>query len=315
MQPYVAARYVSITLSPSAAAVEILLARSSVTIPLLKAATIARMPMFSITIAIRSSIRPKPCSERSRTRTRGLSATPGRPSSGAITLPIRRGYGGVHLLCDQRRRAPARRRGPRARRRGRAGAAPSPWPPAGVSDGAPGERRRGRPHRLQEDQAEDAADLLAPVRDHDRGRPERRQLARDPRRADRRSVLRPRDQGDPRRRRGWAAAVASTRPPPEDLQPPLRRDGRGRRGRRNPRHGARPRRLPDREGDADQAPRQGRDDVPDDGADLRHPRPDGPADVPRARIREDLRAAERRPADPHAVGGRRLGPAPHPLLH
>ena len=30
------------------------------------------------------------------------------------------------------------------------------------------------PERLQEGQAEDAADLLAPVRDDDRGRPERR---------------------------------------------------------------------------------------------------------------------------------------------
>ena len=47
----------------------ILLARLSAIIPLLNAATIARMPMFSITIAIRSSIRPKPCSARSRSRT------------------------------------------------------------------------------------------------------------------------------------------------------------------------------------------------------------------------------------------------------
>ena len=54
----------------------------------LKAATTARMPMFSITIAIRSSIRPKPSSERSRTRTNSI-GNPRRPSSGAIPLPIR----------------------------------------------------------------------------------------------------------------------------------------------------------------------------------------------------------------------------------
>ena len=36
---------------------------------------------------------------------------------------------------------------------------------------------------------------------------------------------------------------------PEGVQPPVRRDGRGRRGGGNPRHRARPRRVPDREGD------------------------------------------------------------------
>ena len=35
-------------------------------------------------------------------------------------------------------------------------------------------RRRRRKNHVQEDQAEVAADLLAPVRDDDRGRPERR---------------------------------------------------------------------------------------------------------------------------------------------
>ena len=168
-------------------------------------------------------------------------------------------------------------------------------------DELPGERRGGVAHRLQEDQAEVAADLLAPVRDDDRGGPERRQRARDPRAADRRQVPRRRDQGAPRRRRGRPAALAGDGAPPEGLQPPLRLDGRGRRGGRHPRHGARPRRLPDREGDADQAPRQGRDDLPDDGADLRDPRPDRHADVPRAGLREDLRPARRRPADADAV--------------
>ena len=42
---------------------------------------------------------------------------------------------------------------------------------------------------------------------------------------------------------GGPLALAGARPPPEDLQPPLRRDGRGRRGRRNPGHRARPRRA------------------------------------------------------------------------
>jgi type IV pilus assembly protein PilC len=83
----------------------------------------------------------------------------------------------------------------------------------------------------------------------------------------------------------------------------------------NPRPGARPRRAPDREGDPDQAARQGRDDVPDDGADLRHPRPDRPADVPRAGLREHLRPAERRAADADAMGRGRVRPAAQPLVH
>jgi type IV pilus assembly protein PilC len=39
-----------------------------------------------------------------------------------------------------------------------------------------------------------------------------------------------RDQGAPRGRRGRPPALAGARTPPEDLQPPLRLDGRGRRG-------------------------------------------------------------------------------------
>ncbi len=39
----------------------------------------------------------------------------------------------------------------------------------------------------------------------------------------------------------------------------------------------------------DQAARQGRDDLPDDGADLRHPRPHRDAALPRPGLREDLR--------------------------
>ena len=60
---------------------------------------------------------------------------------------------------------------------------------------------RTRPHRVQEDQAEVASDLLAPVHDDDRGRAERRQRARDPGAAERRQV--------PRRRHPRAPAPTS----------------------------------------------------------------------------------------------------------
>ena len=59
---------------------------------------------------------------------------------------------------------------------------------------------------------------------------------------------------------------------PARLQPPLRRDGRGRRGRRRTRERARPRRHADREGAEDQAPREGRDDLPDGRAHVRDAR-------------------------------------------
>ena len=157
-------------------------------------------------------------------------------------------------------------------------------------------------HRLQEGQAEVAPDLLAPVRDDDRGGAERRQRARHPRAADRRQVPRRRHPRAPRRRRGRHAALAGDGPAPEGLRPPLRRDGRGGRGGRHPRHGPRPRRLPDREVDRDQAPRQGRDDLPDDGADLRHPRPRRDAALPRPGLRRHLRPARRQAADADAVG-------------
>ena len=60
---------VSICLFASAEAVEILLARASAAFPDENAATIARMPTFSITIAIRSSSRPKPTLSRARVYT------------------------------------------------------------------------------------------------------------------------------------------------------------------------------------------------------------------------------------------------------
>ena len=93
---------------------------------------------------------------------------------------------------------------------------------------------------------------------------------------------------------------------PERLQPPLHRDGRGRRGCRRARHGPRPRRDPDREGAEDQAPGQGRDDLPDRRARVRDARDDRHADVPRPGLRQDLRPARRRVADPDAVRDARV---------
>ena len=78
---------------------------------------------------------------------------------------------------------------------------------------------------------------------------------------------------------------------------PLHRDGRGRRGCRCPRRRARPRRDPDREGREDQAPRQGRDDLPVGRDDVRVPRAHRSPDVPRAGVREDLRPARRAAAE------------------
>src|SRR4030095_3883216 len=68
-------------------AVEISAALLSVSAPELKAATIARMPMLSIIIEIRSSIRPKPSSDR-RDFTPASSAGSRRTSRGPTPLPI-----------------------------------------------------------------------------------------------------------------------------------------------------------------------------------------------------------------------------------
>ena len=70
-------------------------------------------------------------------------------------------------------------------------------------------------------------------------------------------------------------------PAPEGLQPPVSsRDGRGRRVAGTPRLGARPDRHADREGDADQAPCQGRDGLPDSRDGFRDPRPHFPCCYP-----------------------------------
>ena len=89
----------------------------------------------------------------------------------------------------------------------------------------------------------------------------------------------------PRGRRGRPPALGGDGAPPEGVQPSLRRDGRGGRGRRHPRHRARPRRAADREGAEDQAAREGRDGLPDDRADLRDARPERDAAVPRPDLR------------------------------
>ena len=91
------------------------------------------------------------------------------------------------------------------------------------------------------------------------------------------------------RRRGRARSSPRRWRASEVFSPPVHRDGRGRRGRRRPRRRPRPRRDPDREGAADQAPRQGRDDLPVRRAHVRDPRPDRDADVPRPDLRQDLR--------------------------
>ena len=249
---------------------------------------------------------PKPLWSLARRCTQRLSASLFRPSTPLpIALP-RDICGCFHVFRDQRLRARALRRAPRARSRGSPRAAPHPRPAREQPGRAPGLRGRRRQERLQEGQAEDAADLLAPVRDDDRGGSQHRRGARDPRAADRRPLLRHRRQGAARRRRRRPPPLAGDAAASEDLRPPLRLDGRGGRGGGNPGRGARPRRVPDREVHADQTPRQGSDALSDDGARLRDPRAHRPAHVPRAGVREDLRPARRSAPDTDAVRRRRL---------
>ena len=162
-------------------------------------------------------------------------------------------------------------------------------------------------------EAEVAAGVLAAVRDDDRGRPLGRDGTRDPRAADRRPGARQGDRRRPRAGRDGRAPVRGDGEASGGLQPPLRRDGRGRRGRRRARHRARPRRDPDREGAEDQAPRQGRDDLPDGRAHVRVARDDGNADVPRPDLRQDLRPARRRAADADPVRPARVERTALPL--
>ena len=101
-----------------------------------------------------------------------------------------------------------------------------------------------------------------PVRDDDRRRSERRHVARhledqtddSSSQGDRRGA---------RGRRARRAPVRGARPPPEGVLPDLHLDGRGGRGGRHPGRGPRPARHPDREGGEPEAPREGRDGLPD----------------------------------------------------
>ena len=172
-------------------------------------------------------------------------------------------------------------------------------------------RRRGRFRgQVQEGQAEVAADLCAADRDDDRGGSQRRPGARDPRGADGRRVPR----GGHRRaslgRRGRDGALRGVRSASQGVQPAVHRDDRGRRVVRHARPGPRPRGDADREGDADQAARQGRDGLSDRRPDLRHARPHLHAALHRPGLRRRLRRSRRRaPGSDEGRGGRLEFPA------
>ena len=84
---------------------------------------------------------------------------------------------------------------------------------------------------------------------------------------------------------------------PKVFRPALRRDGRGGRVVGNAGHRPRPRRDADREGNEAQAPREGRDDLPDRRDLVRVARPHLHADVHRPGVPEGVRRAERTAAD------------------
>ena len=109
---YSIARNSSICWSARTAAVVIRLALLSVMIPALNEATIARIPMFRITIAISSSIRPKPWSARAAASAQQPYRQRPRGPLSDVPQDIRRAVRGVHqrdrlsaLLQRDRRRA------------------------------------------------------------------------------------------------------------------------------------------------------------------------------------------------------------------
>ncbi len=106
------------------------------------------------------------------------------------------------------------------------------------------------------------------------------------------------------RRRGRTSPLRGHGTASARLHEPLHLDGRGRRGRRHSRHRARARGDPDREGNGDQASRQGRDGVSADRSRVCLPRADRAPDVSRPDLREDLQGSRRRSPDPDQ--GRRL---------
>ena len=226
-----------------------------------------------------------------------------RFSRTTFAVPIRHSYGGVRVQRYQRARGRVGRSDHRARRGLRARASPAEGPPAGLALG--GRRRRGGNQAREARQGTLAAGLLAAVRDDDRRGPERRLVARHPRTADRRQGAGADHQRGALRRRGRDAALAGDGEASQRLRPPLHLDDRGRRGSRHPRHGPRPRRDPDREGDEDSPPRARGDDLPARRSQLRDPDPDRDAALPRPGLREHLRRPRRRPS--HAHEGRRRG--------
>ena len=110
-------------------------------------------------------------------------------------------------------------------------------------------------------------------------------------------------------RRGRSSALPGARPPSEGVLPPLRLDGRGRRGGRDPRRGARSPGHPDREGGEHQAAREGGDDLSHARDLVRVPRPDRDAPLHRPHLREAVQATRRPAADADAMDHRRLRPA------
>ena len=240
---------------------------------------------------------------------------PSTPRQADNPLHLRNPDGCIRIRRNQRPGARELRRHPRAGREHCARATADARAPAALA-GRAQRRRRARAHqRVQEGEAEGAAGLRAPVRDDDRGRRQRRPGARDARGADRRQVPRRGDRRRPLRRRGRRHPLEGAGAASEGVQPPLRRDGRGRRVVGNARHRARPRGGADREGDADQAARQGSDGLSHRRHLVRIPRAHVHAPVHHPRLREGLRLAGRRAAEAHAARDERLVRAPALLVH
>ena len=138
---------------------------------------------------------------------------------------------------------------PRARSEQRPRPAPAAWAPPAVASREGGRRRRERTYGLQEGQAEVAPDLLRQLATMiEAGVSVVAALVTLEEQTDdkylREVIIDVRSDVEP----GVLSKSAGT--PPERLQPPLRRDGGGGRVLGNAGHGARPRRDPDREGDA-----------------------------------------------------------------
>ncbi len=200
--------------------------------------------------------------------------------------------GGIHLRRDQRAGRSHLGNRERSRRRLGARAAAVARAPAACAVEKRCRRRGGhadacsrrvKPKSLQVFARQLATMIEAGV--------QRRRGARHARGADRRQVPERGRRRGARRRRVGPHPLQGARAPPEGVQPPLRLDGGSRRVVGNPRHRARPRRDPDREGHEAAAPRQGRDGLPDGRHLVRDARPDLHAHVHRAGVPERVRAA------------------------